>query len=254
MDGSSTSLGSERRAVILAGGPGTRIPPHVTAFPKPLVPVGDEFAVIDVVLQQLSRQGFDGVTIAVGNLGALVRAYCADGEKWNIPIDYWTEAEPLGTIGPIVANLDRVGEHMLVMNGDVLTDLDFADMLDNHRDSGASLTVATAQRVSKIDYGVLETDGSGRRIVSFWEKPERTLTVSTGVYALSKHILSTYVPGRPLGFDELVLDLIAKGEYPTAQPYDGLFLDLGRSEDYEQANAEWPQLAELLFPDTQVRD
>ena len=151
MSGTNGSATASPRAVVLAGGVGTRLPPHSTEFPKPLVPLGGELAVIEVVLRQLRRQGFARITLAIGNLGGLVRAYCEDGSRWGIDLDYWTEDVPLGTMGPVIQHLDEVPEHLIVTNGDVLTDLDRRAFLADHIRSGASLSVATSERSTEVD-------------------------------------------------------------------------------------------------------
>jgi mannose-1-phosphate guanylyltransferase len=236
-------------AVILAGGRGVRLRPYTTAFPKPLVPIGDEYAILEIVLRQLRAAGCDTVTIAIGHLGQLIRAYCGDGSQWGLSIRYWQEEAPLGTMGPIVANLDDVPEHFLVMNGDLLTDLDYAGLLDGHVRSGAPITVATYSRTVKIDFGVLEIGGEdGDRIVAFREKPVESFSVSMGIYALSRETLRGYEPGEALGFDELVLDLLKTDTPPRVQPFDGYWLDIGRPDDYDTANEEWESLRPRLLP------
>src|SRR5262249_50307458 len=158
--------------------------------------------ILEIIIRQLSWHGFRTVTLAIGHLGHLIRAYVGDGSQWGLQsVEYATESSPLGTIGPLLTMRDRLPEHFIVMNGDVLTDLDFADLLRTHRESGAGLTVATYGREVKIDFGVLATDGE--RIVNFTEKPTMDYRVSMGVYALSAPILDRYTPGLPLGFDEL---------------------------------------------------
>jgi mannose-1-phosphate guanylyltransferase len=238
-------------AVILAGGRGIRLRPYTTSFPKPLVPIGDEFAIIEIVLRQLRDHGFTSVTIAIGHLGSLIRAYCGDGSQWGLSIDYWSEDTPLGTMGPVVSNLHHLPEHFLVMNGDVLTDLDYLAVLQGHMDSGAPLTVATYDRVVEIDFGVLDIGGEGgERIVGFREKPTEYFSVSMGVYALSRDTLADYPAGKPLGFDELVLDLLASGNSPRVHPFDGYWLDIGRPDDYDTANEQWPTLRTRILPGT----
>jgi NDP-sugar pyrophosphorylase family protein len=234
-------------AVILAGGRGVRLRPYTTAFPKPLVPIGDEFAIIEIVLRQLRAHGFTSVTIAIGHLGQLIRAYCGTGEQWDLDIQYWPEEKPLGTMGPIVSNLDSLPEHFLVMNGDVLTDLDYRAVLQGHAASGAPLTVASYKRVVKIDFGVLDIEGE--YIQAFKEKPVEHFAVSMGVYGASRETLRRYPQGEPLGFDELVLDLLAAGTPPRVHPFDGYWLDIGRPSDYDQANEEWGELRGRLLPD-----
>jgi NDP-sugar pyrophosphorylase family protein len=233
-------------AVILAGGRGTRLRPYTTTLPKPLVPIGDEFSILEIVLRQLARRGFVRATIAIGYLGSLIRAYVGDGSQWGIAVDYVTEDVPLGTMGPVVLNLDRLPEHFLVMNGDILTDLDFADLLGRHAAGEAPLTVGTYRRDVKIDFGVLEV--ADDRIVAFREKPVLSYSVSMGIYGLSRTTLQRYEAGRPLGFDELVLDLLARGDNPAVYAFSGNWLDIGRPEDYDRANSEIDLIRPTFMP------
>ena len=232
-------------AIILAGGKGIRLRPYTTRLPKPLVPIGDEFSILDIVLTQLSQRGFDSATLAIGYLGDLIRAYVGDGARWGMCIDYATEEAPLGTIGPVLQILDRLPEHFLVMNGDVLTDLDYADLLERHVTSAAPLTVATYQRQVKIDFGVLGTEDG--QVVEFTEKPTLSYRVSMGVYGVSRNTLSCYEAGLPLGFDELVLDLLAQERPPSEYGFDGYWLDIGRPDDYDRANAEFENIRGSLL-------
>ncbi|UQX04224.1 sugar phosphate nucleotidyltransferase [Streptomyces sp. RerS4] len=232
-------------AVILAGGKGVRLRPYTTALPKPLVPIGDQHAILEIVLRQLSRAGFTRCTIAIGHLGEIIRAYVGDGSQWGMSVDYATEESPLGTIGPLLNLRDRLPEHFLVMNGDVLTDLDYADVLRSHEASGAPLTIATYPRKVHIDFGVLTTDAS--RVIAFTEKPSMDYHVSMGVYGLSRATLDGYTPGLPLGFDELVLDLLNSQNLPHSYAFDGYWLDIGRPDDYDRANAEFTTRKSLLL-------
>jgi len=232
-------------AIILAGGRGVRLRPYTTSLPKPLMPIGDEFSILDIVLTQLAQRGFESATLAIGYLGNLIRSYVGDGSRWGMCIDYATEDTPLGTIGPVLQILDRLPAEFLVMNGDVLTDLDYADLLRQHIDAAAPLTVATYQRQVKIDFGVLATrDG---RVVEFTEKPTLTYRVSMGVYGMSRRTLEDYPSGLPLGFDELVLDLLAKNRSPKEFSFDGYWLDIGRPDDYDRANAEFDSIRGVLL-------
>ena len=144
---------------------------------------------------------------------------------------------PLGTMGPVLRILDRLPEQFLVMNGDVLTDLDYADLMRRHAASDAPLTVATYQREVRIDYGVLTTRDD--QVVEFTEKPTIDYRVSMGVYACSKRALASYTPGLPFGFDELVLDMLAYDTPPQEYAFEGYWFDIGRPEDYDRANAEF---------------
>jgi mannose-1-phosphate guanylyltransferase len=232
-------------AVILAGGKGVRLRPYTTALPKPLVPIGDQYAILEIVLRQLANSGFTSCTIAIGHLGHIIRAYVGDGSQWGLHVSYSTEDSPLGTMGPLLTMLDRLPEHFLVMNGDILTDLDFGEVLRGHRASDAPLTIATYCRKVRIDFGVLTTDD--RQVVAFTEKPTLDYRVSMGVYGLSRSALGAYTAGLPLGFDELVLDLLADETPPAAHEFDGYWLDIGRPDDYDRANAEFATYRDLLL-------
>jgi NDP-sugar pyrophosphorylase family protein len=231
---------------ILAGGQGVRLRPYTTALPKPLVPIGEEYAILDIILQQLRSQGFTRVTLAIGHLGTLIRAFVGDGSRWNLAVDYSEEERPLYTIGPVLNFLDRLPEHFLVMNGDVLTDLSYAELLNFHIKTRAPLTVATYQRNVKIDFGTLETEGG--HIVRFQEKPTLQYRVSMGVYAMSRRTLALYPRNVPFGFDDLVLDLLARGQNPQAFEFDGYWLDIGRPEDYDEANRSFEEHRSILLP------
>jgi NDP-sugar pyrophosphorylase family protein len=231
---------------ILAGGRGVRLRPYTTALPKPLVPIGEEYAILDIILQQLRAQGFTRVTLAIGHLGSLIRAFVGDGSRWRLDVDYSEEVQPLSTIGPLLNFLEDLPEHFLVMNGDVLTDLDYCDLLTGHIESGAPLTVATYQREVKIDFGTLET--MGERVVKFSEKPTLAYGVSMGVYAMSRSTLERYPKNVPFGFDDLVLDLLARHEPPRAHHFGGYWLDIGRPDDYDEANRRFEELRPLLLP------
>jgi NDP-mannose synthase len=236
-------------AVILAGGKGIRLRPYTTRLPKPLVPIGEEHSILEIALRQLAYSGFTQVTLAIGHFGELIRSYIGDGTRWGVAVDYTSPEEmPLGTLGPVLRVLDRLPEQFLVMNGDVLTDLDYADLMRQHRESDAPLTVATYQRQARIDYGVLTTEEG--RVVEFTEKPTIDYRVSMGVYACSKPTLSRYTPGLPFGFDELMLDLLARGLPPREYAFTGYWFDIGRPDDYDKVNAEFGLMRGSLLKET----
>ncbi|MET9645491.1 nucleotidyltransferase family protein [Streptomyces syringium] len=231
--------------VILAGGKGVRLRPYTTALPKPLVPIGEEHAILEIVMRQLADAGFTSCTLAIGHLGHIIRAYVGDGSQWGIKVDYTTEESPLGTMGPLLTMLDRLPENFLAMNGDILTDLDFGAMYRTHVAAEAPLTIATYARKVNIDFGVLTTDCG--RVIGFAEKPSMDYRVSMGVYGVSREALSRYTPGLPLGFDELVLDMLAADTPPHAYEFDGYWLDIGRPDDYDRANREFSLHRDMLI-------
>jgi NDP-sugar pyrophosphorylase family protein len=232
-------------AVILAGGKGVRLRPYTTALPKPLMPIGDNHAILQIVLDQLAACGFTSVTLAINHLGPLIKAFVGDGSRWGLAVDYVEEDRPLSTVGPLFGLRSVLPEHFLVMNGDILTDLDYADLLETHVLSGSRLTVATSERTHKIEFGVLDVEAG--RIRGFREKPSLNYHVSMGVYGMSRSTLAPYPPGLPFGFDQLVLDLLDRGEHPAIYPFRGFWLDIGRPEDYDEANRLFERLRPILL-------
>jgi NDP-sugar pyrophosphorylase family protein len=232
--------------VIMAGGKGVRLRPYTTALPKPLVPIGDSYAILEIVLHQLASCGFTRATLAINHMGSLIRAFVGTGSRFGIEVDYLEETVPLSTVGPLFGMRHRLPEHFLVMNGDILTNLDYADLLRVHSCSGAPMTVATFQRRVKIDFGVLAVEGD--KVVRFSEKPILDYRVSMGVYGLSARTIAAYPASQPFGFDQLVLDLLARGDPPGHYDFDGYWLDIGRPDDYDEANRNFDTMKPLLLP------
>jgi len=234
------------RAIFLAGGKGTRLRPYTTLIPKPLVPVG-EYAIMEIMVRQLIHSGCDHITVSLTNQAHLVSAFFGDGSRWGIKIDYSVEEKPLSTIGPLKLIKD-LPDNFLLMNGDILTDLSMRDLYDDHCKSGATATIATYERNVKVDFGVLETN-EDKRIVGFVEKPIEHFRVSMGIYALSKKILDLVPDNTPYGFDKLMLNLIARKDNARSYPFTGYWLDIGRPDDYDQANDEFEKMRPRLLPD-----
>jgi NDP-sugar pyrophosphorylase family protein len=237
------------RAVVLAGGLGTRLRPYTTVLPKPLMPVGDR-PILDIVIRQLKNAGFDRVTIATGYLAELIEAFFRDGEAYDIPIDYFREEEPLGTVGAL-AMIEALGESdFLVMNGDVLTDIDYRALLDQHTESGAAATIATTKRDVQISLGVLSFGDpeDDARLTGYMEKPKVRYEASMGVYCFAPRALDQISAGERLDFPDLVLKLIAAGETVRASRSDAYWLDIGRHDDYETAMEEFEEVRSRLIP------
>lgn len=221
------------RAVILCGGKGTRLRPYTTVLPKPLMPIGDR-PILEVVIGNLRDSGITNITLCVGHLAEIIQAFFGDGDKLGVSISYAVEDKPLGTIGPL-AYVDNLGENFLVMNGDILTDLSPRDVFEKHMESESDLTIATYERINKIDFGVLTTDERTGRVNGFVEKPTRSYQVSMGIYALNARCLETFSPGDSFGFDDLVLKLLDLERPIQRFLHKGYWLDIGRVEDYEDA-------------------
>jgi NDP-sugar pyrophosphorylase family protein len=225
-----------RRAVILAGGRGTRLHPYTVVLPKPLMPIG-EYPILEVIVRQLVQAGFNHITLAVNHQAEIIKAFFQNGERWGVHIDYSLEDQPLGTMGPLRLIKD-LPEHFLVMNGDILTDLDYAEFHDNHVGEDRIFTISSIRREHKIDYGLLNTDAEGL-LSSFREKPGVTYEVSMGVYMVSARALQRIPVKRTYGFDNLMLDLLEARSPATVRLFAGYWLDIGRPDDYAQAIDEF---------------
>jgi NDP-sugar pyrophosphorylase family protein len=239
------------KTIILAGGKGTRLKPYTSILPKPLLPLGDR-AILELVMRQLSKQGFVDITLSVGHLGHLIEAVFGNGAGHGVDITYVREDVPLGTAGSLglVENLD---ETFLVLNGDLVTTLDYRELVLAHRESENVLTIATTERQIKIDYGVIEVEMGAaqlQRVVRFEEKPVLDRMVSMGIYVLEPQALDFLPNSGYFDFPDLVQKLLDDDAPIGAFVYDGLWLDIGRHEDYEQAVAltEAGKLAPLLDP------
>jgi NDP-sugar pyrophosphorylase family protein len=232
------------RAVVLAGGKGTRLRPYTVVFPKPLMPLGD-YPILEVIVRQLASEGFDHITIAVNHQANLIKAFFGDGDAWNVRIDYSVESQPLSTIAPLCLIAD-LPDTFLLMNGDVLTDLRFRDLQRTHAEAGSVFTIAASRRTHTIDYGVLHIN-EAQVLTGFEEKPAMQYLVSMGVYVVDKSVLSLVPRGQPFGFDDLMHALIARGDCVNVRPHDGYWLDLGRPDDYAQAVEEFAMRRETLL-------
>jgi NDP-sugar pyrophosphorylase family protein len=228
------------KAVILAGGRGTRLAPYTSILPKPLMPIGDR-SILEIVVDQLATHGFRDIAFSVGYLSHLIRAVFDHGAERNVRIRYVHELEALGTAGPLrlVPDLD---ETFLAMNGDVLTTLDYRGLVRHHQEAGNVLTIATHRRTVKIDYGVLYLEEDGvdvGPVQAYEEKPEIASLVSMGVYVLEPEAVE-YIPENSY-FDipNLVQALLEQGELVGAYTYDGMWFDIGRKDDYELAVETW---------------
>jgi mannose-1-phosphate guanylyltransferase len=220
------------KAVIQCGGKGTRLMPYTTILPKPLMPIGPK-PVLEMLLKWLRRNGISEVCITTGYLGHLIRTACGDGRQWDMRIQYTDEKEPLGTMGPLSLLRDQLDETFLVLNGDVLTDLSIRSLVDFHRRNGAPLTIASTARTIKTEFGMLEECGG--RLTHFREKPVLSHLVSMGVYCMEPDALAHIPSGVPFGFDDLVLCMLAKGTPIGTFKHAGMWLDVGRVDDFKKA-------------------
>ena len=220
------------RVIIQAGGVGSRLRPYTTVVPKPLMPVAD-MPILEIVIRQLARHGFERITITVGHLAHLIRAFFGDGSAFGVHIDYLLEDKPLGTIGA-VGMVKGLTEPFIVMNGDLLTDIDYSTFFAEHVASGLPMSIAVYNKEVPISLGVIEFD-EDHRVTGFEEKPVKTFPVSMGVYAMNPEMLDHVPAGEYFGFDDLMAKVIGEGIHVRAVEFSGIWLDIGRHEDYEDA-------------------
>jgi NDP-sugar pyrophosphorylase family protein len=233
-----------KEAVILAGGKGTRLRPYTVVLPKPLMPIGD-MPILEVIIRQLAKHGFSKITLAVNHQAEIIKAFFHDGEKWGIKIEYSNEDRPLGTMAPL-RNIQDLPENFLVMNGDILTNLNYSKFFDEHVLNKNIFTISSYSRKQSVDYGVL-VPNENRLLQDFIEKPTYSYEVSMGIYMMSKSALKFIPQTGEYGFDKLMLDLIAAQQPAAVRKFDGYWLDIGRPDDYAQAIDEFDRLRESFI-------
>jgi NDP-sugar pyrophosphorylase family protein len=232
--------GGGMKTVILAGGKGTRLMPYTSVLPKPLMPLGDR-AILELVVHQLARQGFVDITLSVGHLAHLIEAVFGNGERHSVDITYVREDVPLGTAGSLRL-IDGLDDTFVVLNGDLVTTVDYRDLVLKHRASNNVITIAAKRRQVEVDYGVIDIEAGLedlQRIARYGEKPVLDFMISMGIYVLEPEALGFIPDSGHFDFPDLVQRLLRDGVPVGAYVHDGLWLDIGRHEDYELAHALW---------------
>ncbi len=233
------------KAVILAGGKGTRLAPYTKILPKPLMPIGD-MPILEILLHQLRRAEITDVILTVNHLAELMRAFFQDGHRIGLNIQYSIEDRPLGTAGPLSLVADHLQDTFMVCNGDILTSLNIKDLIDYHHRSSSIATIAAHKREVKIDLGVLQFNG-GSELTGYIEKPTYEFSVSMGMYVFQPEVLD-YIPhNQYLDFPDLVLRLLEDGKRVSGYEFNGYWQDLGRPDDYEQALDDFENLRDLIL-------
>jgi NDP-sugar pyrophosphorylase family protein len=234
------------KAVVLAGGKGTRLAPYTHIIPKPMMPIGDK-AILEVMLYQMRRAGITDVILTVGHLAGLMRAFFRDGSHLGLNIRYSFEDHPLGTAGPL-GLIDGLDEAFFVCNGDVLTTLDLVELINFHRNNHGVATIASHIRQVHIDLGVIETNGD-HTIIGYQEKPTIDYLASMGIYIFEPLVLRYISKGQYLDFPDLIKTLVSDKKKVVAYPFQGYWEDLGRADDYEQANIDFEEMRPQFLPE-----
>jgi len=235
------------KAVVLAGGKGTRLAPYTKILPKPLMPIGD-MPILEVLIYQMKNAGIKEVILTVGHMAELLKAFFQNGDRFGLNIEYSIEDKPLGTAGPLSLIADRLTDTFLVTNGDVLTTLDINDLVNAHYNSGSLATIASHKRHVNIDLGVLQTNESNI-LTGYIEKPTYNYSVSMGMYVFEPDVLEFIPKNQYLDFPNLVHKLIAAGEKINCYHYNGYWQDLGSPDDYEQAVIDFDSIKDKILGD-----
>ena len=223
------------KAVILAGGRGTRLKPYTHVLPKPLMPVGT-FPVLEIILRQFAMNGFRDVILSTGYLSEIIKSFCGTGERFGVKILYSREDKLLGTAGPLGSLKDELKQTFLVTNGDILTAINFSDFIKQHKEQGALLTMGLKKRRYNIQFGVVKLDNN-QNVLDYIEKPTQEHMVSIGMYLMEPAILDYIKPKTYLDLPDLIKQLINHGEKVQGFVVDNLWLHLSRADDFENANA-----------------
>jgi len=235
------------KAIVLAGGRGTRLSPYTQILPKPLMPLGDT-PILEILIRQMGRSGIQEVILTVGHLSELIKTYFGDGEKLGVKISYSFETTPLGTSGPL-SLIGGLNETFLVTNGDVLCNLAFNELIEYHKQTGAIATISMYQREVNINLGVMQLMNGKNQVTGYIEKPSYVYPVSMGIYVFEPQVLE-YIPrNQYLDFPDLVLKMIKNGEKVMGYPFDGYWRDLGRPGDYEEAAGDFSARRDEFLPE-----
>ncbi len=221
------------KAVILAGGKGSRLKPYTTSFPKPLMPIGDK-PILEILLRQLAASGQRDIILAVGHLAELIMSFLGDGKQFGVKITYSREDKPLGTIGPLSLIQDKLKDTFFVINGDTLTDLNYSKLLINHKNSKCISTIALTKREMEIDYGV-PTLTENSTIEKYEEKPKIIYNVGTGICVFEPEIFQYIQSNERTDLPDLLKKIFAAGKKVNGYVHEGYWYDIGRPADYEAA-------------------
>lgn len=232
------------QTVILAGGKGTRLAPYTATFPKPLMPL-DDMPILEIVIRQLKKYGLSRITLTVGHLAELIQAFFNHGEKFGVNIDYKREDIPLGTAGSIKL-VENLSDDILVMDGDILTDLNYTELFHFHKEHNSFITIAALKKEIKINYGVVEFD-KNYNLKSFHEKPSIYYDINMGIYVMNKNVTDYIEVNKKIDIPELISRAEADNKSVLIFPYDGYWKDIGNPVDYAQAQKDFEDNRKLFF-------
>ena len=219
------------KALIMAGGKGTRLRPLTYAIPKPLLPVGRK-PILEIIIEQLRNSGFTDIVLTVEYKAELIKAYFRDGTPFGVKITYIDEEAPSGTAGAVKHIEDMVDEPFIAMNGDLLTKLNFKDMYAMHINNGAELTVGVKDYTIKLPYGLIDIQDG--KMKSIKEKPDLTFCINAGIYVLSPSALDVIPKGDFFDMPDAIQCLIDQDRKVAYYEIEEYWCDIGQMDDYQQ--------------------
>lgn len=222
------------KAVILAGGLGTRLLPYTTFMPKPMLPLGEK-PILEHIIEWNRDNGLDQIVLCTSYLGRIIEDYFEDGQRLGVSIEYAASKKPLATAGQLRTARDLIRGTFVCMYGDAIYGFDLGEMVRAHRDGGAFITMGLHEHHSTIPYGVIDTDPDGR-VVSWREKPKIASQINMGCYVMEPDIMSYIPEGRPWGMDTVIKSVMDDGMKVTGYLARGAFTDVGTRESYMGAS------------------
>jgi len=222
-----------RPVLVMAGGQGVRLRPLTLARPKPLLPVAGR-PILEHVIERLVECGFPQVLVATGYHSQMIEDHLQDGRQYGASIRYLREELPLGTAGVLATLAEEVKGDLLVMNGDILTTVDFSALVESHLASGADMTVAVREMVEQLEYGVVKVEGEW--VTAIEEKPRRSLLLNAGIYVVGPRMRQLAADQGRFDMTDLIRWGIGERRRVRSYPLREFWLDIGRMSDYERAN------------------
>ncbi len=225
--------------VLMAGGLGSRLRPLTDDVPKPMLRIGER-PILETIIGQLHEFGFGRFYISLNYLAEQIEDYFGDGSRWGIEIDYLREDEPLGTAGALSLLKEQTDAPLILMNGDLLTKLNFGKLIDFHEEHKASMSVCVREYSYSVPYGVLEIEGAF--LTAIKEKPKRRALVNAGIYVISPEVLDRIRPGERVDITDIITQLLDEGKRPAVFPVHEYWIDIGQKHDMERATREFSEI------------
>jgi NDP-sugar pyrophosphorylase family protein len=231
------------KAVILAGGLGTRLQPFTQVIPKPLLPIG-ESSVLEIQILSLARCGFNDIFVATNYMSEYIEAFLGNGSKYGVNLTFSRESKALGTVGPVLLLRDRLTEPFVLMNGDILTTLNFRALLDWGVAAEADLTVVTKEIITPFNFGKVTADGP--YLLAIEEKPDLRIEVLAGIYVVKPAVFDLIPPDQYFGIDSLIKEMLAQRRKVGRYAMKEYWLDIGQAEHYRAAQTAYDEHFEHL--------